>query len=332
MGRSMLGLLLIVLLVGIGTSFLSSMGHSRRNGLQYLLGHSEGTQDSGVIGGNSQQIEKKMSIKDEIFATINLLLDAKDSSKLKMRILMENAHILTTGNLYEEAIDELLNFCESEEGVLRLEKFDSMIRSFVQSERKSRCRLKVNYLVAGASSNRLEQAIEMLSNADEIDDNLLRFISGLIQKKLGETGLTSDNIENKLDGPGEAVVDVLKLIYDRLKAEIQVRGNCNLKLLARLVHEDPTDSNFKTIIKKTLTTVEEIESFATFLEHGVDHLTEMLQKETSASRDMDVLTLQRMRNIRKSLSSLLMQLKTGLTDEDNLFSTYPDDYASSSES
>ena len=128
-------------------------------------------------------------LKEDIFKIINLLLEAqleagcepdKDSSveATYTKILIDNAHILVQGCIYEDAMEELLNSCKGKEAVSALERLDGFMSSFIQNERKSRCRLKVNYLMNGATSNRLEEAVSMLSNTGEVDENLLRFIDG----------------------------------------------------------------------------------------------------------------------------------------------------------
>ena len=141
-------------------------------------------------------------------------------------------------------MEELLDECDSKEAVSMLERLDGVVRSFIQSERKSRCRLKVNYLINGAASNRLEEAIFMLSNANEIDDNLLRFIDSLIQKRITFVGGPTADKEDKklLSASGKDAVSALKMVYKRLKAEMQFKKDFNLKLLAELIDEKDSDN------------------------------------------------------------------------------------------
>ena len=58
----------------------------------------------------------------------------------------------------------------------QVEAIDAFLGGFVASERKQRARLKLNYVIAGASTNRLDQSIRLLADSDEIDDSLLAFI------------------------------------------------------------------------------------------------------------------------------------------------------------
>ena len=292
------------------------------------------------------------TLKEDIFRIIYQLLESQsdvgpeldeDSSivetRLDTKILIDNAHILVQDNAYEEAIEELLNSCDSEKAVSTLERIDGFMRSFIQNERKSRCRLKVNYLINGATSNRLEEAISKLSTADEIDGNLLRFIDSLIQKRITMVGgPTADREDEKLlSTSGKDAVNVLKLVYNRLKAEVQLRKDFNLRLLAILISEKD-DGNLDPILRKALTTVEKFQMFSNYVERGVEHLSERIEHQSTMSTydqnekddDSKVITLQRMRNILWRTSELSKNLKTGLSDENDLFSTDADDYITES--
>ena len=86
-------------------------------------------------------------------------------------------------------IEELLQ--EEGEGrvdIAIIERVDAFLTGFISSERKARSKLKLNYIIAGASSNRMESAIGMLSETDQIDDDLLMFIDALIRKKKVSSG------------------------------------------------------------------------------------------------------------------------------------------------
>lgn len=76
---------------------------------------------------------------------------------------MENAHILTKGKLYESAIEKIIDECDNSREITKIEAIDAVMKGFIVSERKQRSRLKMNYMMSGASSNRLDEAITMLS-------------------------------------------------------------------------------------------------------------------------------------------------------------------------
>jgi hypothetical protein len=99
-------------------------------------------------------------------------------------ILMENAHILTKGRLYEYVMEKTIEECDNKKDISKIEAVDSFMKGFIVSERKQRSRLKMNYMMAGASSNRLDDAIALLSESDEIDDSLVNYVDSLIKKEM----------------------------------------------------------------------------------------------------------------------------------------------------
>jgi len=108
------------------------------------------------------------SIRDEISAVIDQMLLIRSSPdgfrSLSPRLLMDNSHILTKGRLYEEAITHRLTHAVNSSQIKDLETVDAFLKGFITSERKARARLKLNYVLAGASSQRLDESIELLSD------------------------------------------------------------------------------------------------------------------------------------------------------------------------
>jgi len=133
------------------------------------------------VSPESQTIE---SDKEVVYRVVSAALSVGDPSMIDPQMLTENDHILTKNTVYEDAMSELLNSCESPSSVAALEAVDSVLRSFIVSTRKARSKLKVSYLLAGASSSRVDEAVEMLASADEIDSHLLLYIEGLVQRRL----------------------------------------------------------------------------------------------------------------------------------------------------
>lgn len=196
--------------------------------------------------------------REVVYRIVNAALDAKDPTAIDPLLLTENDHILSKSLVYEEAIAELLNSCESPSSVAQLEAIDSVIRSFVISTRKARSKLKVTYLLAGASSSRLEEAVELLSSADEIDDHLLAYLDSLVQRRLGRSAKQEDEDSlpeagsyvffvsefsptYSLTHVGKVAVGVLQMIKRRLDAEMSLRSNDNLRLLAHLTAEPDSE-------------------------------------------------------------------------------------------
>lgn len=103
------------------------------------------------------------SIKEEITDIIRALASVKGGiNAIDPSILTESAHVLAKGRYYEVAMEEIIRDCSTAEEVAKVEALDAFLRGFIISERKQRSRLKLNYILAGAASNRLEESIAML--------------------------------------------------------------------------------------------------------------------------------------------------------------------------
>lgn len=90
-------------------------------------------------------------------------LHNKSFDDLDPTIFTENAHILCRGRLYEDIISNLIASAKTEQVSQHLQRIDALIRGFLSSERKSRSRLKVNYLLAAASEELFDDAMAALS-------------------------------------------------------------------------------------------------------------------------------------------------------------------------
>lgn len=89
----------------------------------------------------------------------------KDLSGFDPNVLLESAHIITTGRIYESLMNDRMEAARegSGENLAQLEKVDALLQGFVTAERKQRARLKVTYVLAGAESGRLNEGITLLS-------------------------------------------------------------------------------------------------------------------------------------------------------------------------
>lgn len=77
--------------------------------------------------------------------------------------LADNAHIISKGKLYEEAMKQLMLSTTNKDELAAMEELDRFLRGYISGERKARARMKIDYLIAGATSNRFEEAVGMLS-------------------------------------------------------------------------------------------------------------------------------------------------------------------------
>jgi hypothetical protein len=83
-------------------------------------------------------------------------------SELDPRLLVDNSHVLAKGTLYEDVVRELMLSAAVDDRA-HIHAADAFLKGFVSSERKKRLKLKVNYILAGAQSKRLDEAIDLLS-------------------------------------------------------------------------------------------------------------------------------------------------------------------------
>jgi hypothetical protein len=253
---------------------------------------------------------------------------ASDNSAMMATLsskLMDNAHLFSKADIYETMVEARALTCTTEAETARVGRVDALIRGFIQSERKARARLKVNYILAGAASDRIDDAMAMLAEADEIDNDLFLCIDNFIQKeltnRLGPTASPEDDMRN-LSGIGKSTIEVLKMVQRRLRAEVQMENRPEVRLLATLIGENNPEER-DSILRKNLHKVEEIESFAAFVDEATEHLTNprTSSSEESGAKDFidavsGKLNVEMVKDIRVSLREYMQILETGLKDGD----------------
>lgn len=79
-------------------------------------------------------------------------------------ILMQNASVLTRGRDYECFLEHHLkeNSSYGLNDTYRINEFNALVRSFLDSERKAQAQLKLHYILAGAAARQLDTAIQRL--------------------------------------------------------------------------------------------------------------------------------------------------------------------------
>ena len=286
----------------------------------------------GVVLSRNQRLQSSenfwKSSKEEVIDLINKFL-ASPLNALNPNILVENAHILVNGK-YEEVIDEKLNNARDIKESTDIRNLDLIVRGFITAERKSRSRLKVNYLLEGACTHRLEEAISLLSETDEIDEDLFRYIDSLIDKKvlsIGGPSATSEDVQN-IEGSGKVAIGVLQMIQKRLLFEIKMQDRLDIKVLAYLLQSDDNDKR-ESFIRQQLDTVEKLEQFSLFLSAAEGHMTESFGNTDNASSkavDDNLDKLLKIREISITVQKIISTLKTGLLDDNSIYSTSSADY------
>lgn len=255
-------------------------------------------------------------------------------------LLLENAYLLSKGRLYESCMRDLVGQCGTAQEVKAAERLDTYLRGFILSERKSRARLKLNYIMAGAASNRLDQAVVLLAESDEIDDDLLAHVDALVKKEMirsiGPAYDAEDKSEeDKLDSVGKYAVDVLRMVKRRLQVELQSEGQPDVKLLGLCLNERRVEAIEEMVC--SLASVERIEQFDAFIASGISYLLEDLagpaEDKSEARLKQEAskgVTLARMRDVKGIVERVLQRLETGLADSSDIFSTDADDYTARS--
>jgi hypothetical protein len=288
---------------------------------------------------NSDDMEF-LSIQDEIQTIVDELITMEkkglDLMSAGSGILIDNGHILAKAGIYEDVVENRMNLCKTKTETDLLTKVDGVIRGYVQSERRSRARLKVNYILAGATSGRLDEAIEMLADAEEIDDDLFMYLDTLIQRELvskrGPTATKSDEDIKALTVAGKSAVEILQLVRKRLEAEVTTKANPEIRLLGKLINE-PDVNEREHLLRTSFKKVEEIENFMMFLDSALLHMTSRLvdveenqskQNKLSGSNfkseNMVGSTVEIVKDIQVSLRDMARMLQTGLKEQD-VFST-----------
>jgi len=165
--------------------------------------------------------EKKeyASKSEEIHDVIDQVLSSgqrhKDLGGFDPNILLDHAHIITHGRLYEDAMNDRMQGTKDIAERLALEKADALMRGFVTAERKQRARLKVVYVLAGAQSGDIDECVKRLSDwygyvspdtywqaaivlkltvlllsigasishSEQIDEDLMKYLDGIIRQE-----------------------------------------------------------------------------------------------------------------------------------------------------
>jgi len=179
----------------------------------------------------------------------------------------------------------------------------------------------------------------LLHESDEIDDHLLLYIDNLIKKELIKTVgpvATREDDEDNITGVGKTTIDVLRMIEKRLLAQVKVGNQFEVKLLAKVLNIND-QSQQESVLKSSLSTIASIESFALFVEGGIEHLKEkemtsynindeVISKPTDKkTMELSAGTIEKMKNIMVVIEQIKATLQTGLKDPNDVFARSHDE-------
>ena len=194
-------------------------------------------------------------------------------------------------------------------------------------------------MIPGASSNRLEEAVELLHDSDEIDDHLLLYIDNLIKKELIKTAgpvATREDDEDNISGVGKTTIDILRMVEKRLLAQVKMNSQFEVKLLAKVLSRND-ECEQQAILKASLNTVASIEAFASFVTDGIEHLKEksmtsynindevIAKPQDKKSVELSVGTVEKMKNIMVLIDQMKVTLRTGLKDPEDIYARSHDE-------
>lgn len=231
-----------------------------------------------------------------------------DLSTINFNLFMNNTHILCKQRLYEKVMNGFLLECRNENQLSTLHTVEMFLSSFITTERRNRARMKFEYIIAGAVTKRLDEAISLLSNADEIDDDLIAYIDYLSTKSSPIEDLKASVLENDqhhhqqqqrfVETDESHKAEVLSLIRKRLEVELKLENNLNggsyVRMLHELINED-NEEDQSQILKKYLKTLEDVEKFNQFLDEGIAYFSAIHDENLGFSENVSV--LKRMKDI-----------------------------------
>jgi flagellin-specific chaperone FliS len=84
---------------------------------------------------NDNEIEIQ-TIREDIKDIIKMFVNAEGGiSSVSPTVLMENAHILTKGRLYEYVMEKTIEECDNKKDISKIEAIDAFMKGFIVSER-----------------------------------------------------------------------------------------------------------------------------------------------------------------------------------------------------
>ena len=316
--------------------------------------------------------ESALTLKEEIFEIVSAMVrNSMSKSKISgskqppflvpPSLLGEFSHVLVQGRLYEEVINEQISDATSPFMVAHIEEIDSQMRAFITAERRSRTRLKLNYILAGATKNQMDQCIQMLHDSGELDRDLLIYLENLIKKELLKTigpGAMLDYDDSGSDekndgdsmvvarkppppleqslvpGLGKDTIDVMRMVQRRIRAQQlaeAMEGAEYLKLLAVVIREEDSEER-RSLLKGVLRKVEDLDAFHDFVTDGISYIKDTEAEASSNPNPNNKGTVlgpgtpERMQGVLLELDLLRSTLGTGLKDTEVEYSTELDEY------
>ena len=147
---------------------------------------------------------------------------------------------------------------------------------------------------------------------------------------------TREDDEDNITGIGKTTIDVLRMVERRLLAQVKMKSQFEVKLLAKVLNIND-EIEQEALLKASLSTIASIEAFYAFVADGIEHLNEksmtsynindevIAKPQDKKSGELSVDTIEKMKNIMILIDKIKLTLRTGLKDPDDVFARSHDE-------
>ena len=129
-------------------------GYQRLSGYRKVMHAPHKLNMVAEVDGSSRE-DMNSILKTEIKEIVTSFLaqiiekNADIMSVVNPLTLGDNAYVLAKNTLYEDVMEELLLNVVDTKQAEAIQRIDAILKGFIQTERKTRSRLKLNYILAG---------------------------------------------------------------------------------------------------------------------------------------------------------------------------------------
>lgn len=129
-------------------------GYQRLSGYRTVIHATHKLNMVAEIDGSSREDMNSMlrtEIKEIVTSFLAQIIEknADIMSVVNPLTLGENAYVLAKNTLYEDVMEGLLLNVVDTKQAEAIQRIDAILKGFIQTERKTRSRLKLNYILAG---------------------------------------------------------------------------------------------------------------------------------------------------------------------------------------
>jgi hypothetical protein len=134
------------------------------------------------VSANAESVNMKRFAKGKALENITPT-QPKGLETVDPQVLTNYSPVLCKEGFFEAVMKNLTRDIGNHNQTLvnSVKRVDSFLSGYIFSERKGRARLKINYLLAGAETGLLDEAVNKLRKTDEIDSFLFLYLNQLIQ-------------------------------------------------------------------------------------------------------------------------------------------------------